>query len=293
MKVALGVDTLSYHCRLVEGELTVEDLLEEVRSLEASYVQMDLRHVMDRDEEGLSALRRAASALGLGILVSGDFVGTPRAGDTPALGVARIAGWARKAELLGSPVLRVASGFYRAELATQPELIQAEKHYVIETLRAATEKGIPGGIRLLLENHSDFTPEEYIEIIESVGPDKVGVFLDLINPVSTLSDPESVVYALAPYATCGHVKDYRFESVYVPDRYHRRGFDVRWCYPGEGAAHLPALLQALKDKQGEGTYQLAIEGLDSQAGVADQPKRLGQSLAHLRSLLGEDFAPQL
>ena len=72
-------------------------------------------------------------------------------------------------------------------------------------------------MQIILENHSDFTPEEYVEIIETVGTDNVGVFLDLINPVSTLSDPATVVPTLAPYAKAGHVKDYRFESHYVPD----------------------------------------------------------------------------
>jgi sugar phosphate isomerase/epimerase len=94
---------------------------------------------------------------------------------------------------------------------------------------------------------------------------------------------------LVPYAVCGHVKDYRFESIYVPDRYHRRGFEVLWCYPGEGAADLPRLLGELTSRPDDRTYFLAIEGLDSRAGVADQAKRLGASLGYLRGLLGENF----
>jgi sugar phosphate isomerase/epimerase len=290
VQVALGVDTLSYHCRLAVGELTVEDVFREIRALEASYVHVDLHHVRDRSPRDLEALRSFADKLGLGILVSGDFVGTPRSGDTPKDGVQRITGWAEQARLLGSPVVRVASGFYRAELAGQPELIRAEQRYVIDTLQLAVDTGAAGGVQIVLENHSDFTPVEYVEIIESVGTENVGVFLDLINPVSTLSDPAKVVPVLAPYAKAGHVKDYRFESIYVPDRYHRRGFEVRWCYPGEGAADIPTLLGELTRRDDDTTYHLAIEGLDSQAGVADQEKRLGASLGYLRGLLGERLA---
>jgi sugar phosphate isomerase/epimerase len=290
MKVALGVDTLSYHCRLAESEITVEDVFTEIRSLEATYVQLDLHHVEHYSPRSLEALRAHADALGLEIRVSGDFVGTPRVGDTPADGVARIGRWAERASILGSPVVRVASGFYRAELATQPELIKAEQAYVIATLQLAVATDAAKGIQIILENHSDFTPEEYVEIIEAVGTKSVGVFLDLINPVSTLSDPAAVVPILAPYAVCGHVKDYRFESIYVPDRYHRRGFEVLWCYPGEGAADLPTLLGELTSREDERTYFLAIEGLDSRSGVADQKERLDASLEYLRSLLGVNFA---
>jgi sugar phosphate isomerase/epimerase len=289
MKVALGVDTLSYHCRLAESEITVEEVFSEIRALQASYVQLDLHHVREYSLESLEGLRAHADDLGLEIRVSGDFVGTPRSGDTPAVGVARIAGWAKRASVLGSPVVRVASGFYRAELATQPELIKAEQEYVIATLQLAVDTDAAKGTQIILENHSDFTPEEYVEIIEAVGSDRVGVFLDLINPVSTLSDPGAVVPMLVPYAVCGHVKDYRFESIYVPDRYHRRGFEVLWCYPGEGAADLPRLLGELTSRPDDRTYFLAIEGLDSRAGVADQMKRLGASLGYLRGLLGENF----
>lgn len=44
-------------------------------------------------------------------------------------------------------------------------------------------------IRLLLENHSDFRVSEYQSIIEEVGADRVGVFLDIINPISGFEDP--------------------------------------------------------------------------------------------------------
>jgi sugar phosphate isomerase/epimerase len=291
MKVALGVDTLTYHCRLAESELSVEDVFNEVSALKASYVQLDLHHVKDYSIQQLEGLRLHADALDLGIRVSGDFVGTPRSGDKPEDGVRRIAAWAERARAVGSPVVRVASGFYRAELATQPELIRAEQEYVIATLQRAVETDAAKGVQIILENHSDFTPEEYVEIIETVGADNVGVFLDLINPVSTLSDPAVVVPLLVNYATCGHVKDYRFESIYVPDRYHRRGFEVLWCYPGEGAADLPRLLGELTAREDERTYFLAIEGLDSRAGVPDQSERLGSSLDYLRTLLGEHLFP--
>lgn len=290
MKVALGVDTLSYHCRIEASEITVEDVFREIAHLGAAYVQLDLHHVRERSLSELESLRAHADGLGLRILTSGDFVGTPRSGDTPDDGVNRIARWMDAARAVGSPIVRVASAFYRAELAGQPEAIRAEQRFVIDTLQLAAERLDVDGMTVLLENHSDFTAEEYGEIIDAVGADAMGVFLDLINPIAVLADPFEMVAGLVPYAVAGHVKDYRFESHYVEGRYHRRGFDVLWCYPGEGAADLRALVNLLREKPGSGVYGLSIEGLDNQAGVADQLERLGKSLELLRELLDGDLA---
>ena len=290
MKIALGIDTLSYHCRIQAGEITVEEVFDEIAELGCAYVQLDLHHVRQRSLDELGDLRAHADALGLRILTSGDFVGTPRQGDTPADGVKRIAGWIAQARAVASPIVRVASGFYRAELAGDPDAIRAEQRYVIDTLQLAAAELDTTGIVVVLENHSDFTPEEYSEIIAEVGAEHMGVFLDLINPIAVLADPLSMVAGLVPYAVCGHVKDYRFESHYVPDNYHRRGFDVQWCCPGEGVADLPALVELLIAKPGPGTYGLAIEGLDNYPGIADQHERLDRSLGVLRGIIGNDLA---
>ncbi|HEY2441402.1 MAG TPA: TIM barrel protein [Solirubrobacteraceae bacterium] len=139
-------------------------------------------------------------------------------------------------------------------------------------------------IRLLLENHSDFRVSEYQSIIEEVGADRVGVFLDIINPISGFEDPLPIVAALAPHAWAGHAKDYRLASIPTDDGYHRRGFQVNWCYPGEGAADLPALMTALRRGLGDRDCFVSIEGLDNYADRADQRDRVRASLALLTPL---------
>ncbi|MHA6616301.1 sugar phosphate isomerase/epimerase family protein [Pseudonocardia sp. DLS-67] len=284
MAVVLGVDTLSYHCRLAEGEISLEDVMREVADLGAAFVQFNAVHVRGRPRAGLEELRGLAGELGLEITLSGDVVGRAGDGDTVESGVARIREWAELAEAIGSPFTRVSSGFYRNELMAFPDRIVAEQRYVTETLRRAVDE-VPGDGRILLENHSDFTAEEYVEIIEGVGGDRVGVFLDLINPISALQDPLTVVAALAPLAPAGHAKDFRIESRYVEDRFHRRGFDVQWCYPGEGVADLTSLMGVLTSIDRAEPYRLSVEGLDNHPGVADQRERLAASLAFLGSFL--------
>lgn len=289
MNVQVGVDTLSYHCRLAEGETTVHEVLRECAELGAEFVQLNAVHVAGVSVAQLRELREFAQSLGLGLTLSGDIIGLASRGDTIEEGAARAAEWLTIAEAIGSPFARMSSGFYRAELWRYPERIRAEQEYVTAALRLADERN-ESGIRLLLENHSDFTPDEYVEIIESVGSPNVGVFLDPINPISVLADPQETVARLAPLSPAGHVKDFRFESRYVPDRFHRTGFDVKWCYPGEGNADLSGLFAMLLANVGVETYQLSIEGLDNQAGVADQRERLTRSLSVTRAVIAEQAA---
>jgi sugar phosphate isomerase/epimerase len=282
--IRLGVDTLCWHLRLERGGMRIEQVLEEADAVGASCVQVNLHHVREMEHDRLPALAERARALGLELLASGDFLGRARDGDEPEVGVRRIEAWLARAAALGSPILRVVSGFYRAELAGQPALIEAERRYVTEVLRAAMPAADRAGVALLLENHSDFTASEYEAIVADAASERVGVFLDLINPVAALEDPIAAVGRLAPLARAGHVKDYVFESIPTDDGYHRRGFQVLYRYPGEGVADLPALIAALRRGIGDRLFYLTVEGLDNRATVDDQRERLAPSLALLEGL---------
>jgi sugar phosphate isomerase/epimerase len=283
--IHLGVDTLCWHLRLERGAVTLEDVLEQAAVLEAGFVQVNLHHVRDREVDELRVLTGRAKELGLRLLASGDFLGEGRNGDEPTVGIGRVHAWLERTVALESPVLRVVSGFYRAELAGQPELIEVERSYVVSVLRGALPAADAAGVALLLENHSDFTVEEYRSLVTEAGG-STGVFLDLINPVAALDDPVPVVRALAPLARAGHVKDYVFESIPTDDGYHRRGFSVRYRYPGEGVADLPLLIATLREELDGRDFHLSIEGLDNHADVEDQRERLAPALALLRSLTG-------
>jgi len=281
--IHLGVDTLCWHLRLEHGAVTLEDVLEQAASLGSDFVQVNLHHVREREIGELRTLAARADEIGLRLLVSGDFLGEGRNGDAPAVGVGRIHAWLERAVALGSSLLRVVSGFYRADLMGRPELIEAERRYVVSVLRGALPAADAAGVALLLENHSDFTVDEYRSLVTEAGG-STGVFLDLINPIAALDDPVPVVRALAPLARAGHVKDYVFESIPTDDGYHRRGFAVRYRYPGEGVADLPLLMALLREGVGDRDFHLSVEGLDNHADVDDQRERLAPALDLLRSL---------
>lgn len=285
MTILVGTDTLCWHLRLETGRVTIEDVLTTSAALGADGVAVNLYHV--RGHADLAALAVQAGDLGLRLGASGDFLGAARRGDTVAAGADRVRRWLEGAIALGSDYLRVASGFYRAELAGQPDVIERERELVTGILQATADEARSAGVTLLLENHSDFTIAEYRRIVSDVGRGRMGVFLDVINPIAAFDNPIGVIAELAPLALAGHVKDYVLESIQQPDSYHRRGFSVLYRYPGEGQADLPALLGALRDGLAPARpYLLTLEGLDNRAEVDDQAARIAPALAYVRSLTG-------
>ena len=147
-------------------------------------------------------------------------------------------------------------------------------------LGASLDVAAAAGVRLLLENHSDFTAAEYVDIVERVGD--VGVFLDLINPVSSFEDPAPVIERLAPLAPAGHVKDYELVSDFVDDGYHRRGLGPALALPRARASPTCRRCSACCSAAAGGEFLLSVEGLDNRAGVADQVDRLRASLQAIR-----------
>ena len=273
--------------RIASGRVAVEDCVALTARVGGDGIGVNLHHVRDRDLAAITALGDRIRDLGLVVGASGDFVGAARNGARVVDGVERVRGWVERAAAIGSSYVRVASSFYRAELAGRPELIDLERGYVTEVLAATADEARAAGVTVLLENHSDFTIAEYRRIVADVGPDRIGVFLDVINPIAAFDDPLPTIAELAPLARAGHVKDYVLESIQQPDHYHRRGFSVLYRYPGEGQADLGALLGALVMSLPAGEpYLLTLEGLDNRAEVDDQEPRIIAALARVRGLVG-------
>ena len=197
-------------------------------------------------------------------------------------------GWIERASALGSPYLRVASGFYRAELAGQPEVIEAERRYVVAVLQGALPAADDAGVMLLLENHSDFTADEYARIVDELGAGRIGVFLDVINPVAAMEDPLPVIAAWRRWPRRAR-QGLRARCRSRPTtRYHRRGFEVRYRYPGEGVAPLRELVRP-------STLGCPTASTTSRSRVWTTPRRsttsaarLAPALALLRRLIEEE-----
>ena len=75
-------------------------------------------------------------------------------------------------------------------------------------LPIANKHKMPVGI----ENHKDWTVEEYVAMLKKYSSQYLGVCIDFGNNMSLLDDPMEVVESLAPYVINNHIKDMAVEE---------------------------------------------------------------------------------
>jgi hypothetical protein len=175
------------------------------------------------DDTRLDSIRAALDENGVRLLTvpvdAGDLSGgTPeqRVEDTE-----RIRDWIRVSARLGAMYVRVNTGSPIAGAARE------DRAGLVEALKILSDEARSQGVELLIENHGGLSsdPEYLLDIREQVGPDRLGILLDLGNfePLISVSharlaggSPEdtdldvSQVYEnialLAPVATLVHAK---------------------------------------------------------------------------------------
>jgi sugar phosphate isomerase/epimerase len=108
------------------------------------------------------------------------------------------------------------------------------------------------GCRLNLETHEEITTHELTRMIEAVGPDVVGITLDLANVVIRGENPVDAARRAAPYVHLTHLRD--VVLTFQPYGLER---DVRAC--GDGVIDWSEVLAALREYQP--ALNLSIEGV--------------------------------
>jgi len=283
--IKIAVDSICYHGPLEAGKITIDEVVDQTAEVGADALQLDLHDVRTLELDDLSRLRDRVAEKGVYMAAHGGEIGSPRHGLTPETAIERVTTWLERAHMLGSPVLRFHSGFYRSDIDGSAEVIEAERQYMMATLRAVSPIAADYGMRLAVENTSDFVADEFLSIFSEVQLPNVGIYLDITNPLVIYDEPVAAISKMAPLAIGGDVKDFALESIWTEDNFHRRGFKVLFRYPGEGVTPIPLLLGTLQKGIGDRDFILGIEGLDSWPDVIDQPERLTRSVAYLRSVI--------
>ncbi len=94
-------------------------------------------------------------------------------------------------------------------------------------------------IPLAIENHRDWTLEEFLGLMKEYSSESVGVCLDTGNNIALLDDPTEVVERLAPYAVSTHIKDMGVEE-------YEDGFHLVELPLGEGALDVAAMVRTIR-----------------------------------------------
>ena len=128
------------------------------------------------------------------------------------------------ANIVRSPIVRAVLG----SNADRRDGIDKHIDDTVKVLKNVAPRLRDGGVKVAIENHAgDMQARELKRLVESAGPDIVGVCLDSGNPVWTIEDPHLTLDTLAPYVLTSHMRDSALWN--TPD-----GAAVRWTRMGEG-----------------------------------------------------------
>jgi len=272
-KVAIGFYTLCFKRQFeiiaeFDPEKRIWSALDKAKQFGMNSMMINNDFVMNFDDKGLSAIRKRADDLSLSIILASygvypytttDFSATlnldlwesfiKRAVSLECIGVTAGCGWHN----------RGAQAYRNAHLLRSVE--DARKLVAQHTaiLKQAEKICRKYKMHFSIENHTEWTADELVQIMKNVNSEYIGVTLDSGNFLYMAEDPIEATKKLAPYARATHLKDTRIEC-------HNGRFFLR-CVPfGHGHVPLPEIVDILKKTKPEywGTAPFTIEMIPAQ-----------------------------
>ncbi|MFE7709059.1 sugar phosphate isomerase/epimerase family protein [Streptomyces sp. NPDC057486] len=137
---------------------------------------------------------------------------------------------------------------FRTDVTWDDQLVAIERYLqrLAPVLRA-------NGCRINLETHEEITTHEVVALVEAVGPDAVGITLDLANVVVRGEAPVAAARRVAPYTHQTHMRD--IVLAFTDEGMERQ---IRAC--GDGVIDFAAVLDVLtRHRGGRGPLNLTIE----------------------------------
>jgi sugar phosphate isomerase/epimerase len=128
------------------------------------------------------------------------------------------------ATIVRSPIVRCVLG----SVADRADGIDTHIDDTVKVLKTVRSRLMDANVKVAIENHAgDMQARELKRLVESAGPEYVGVCLDSGNPVWTIEDPHLTLDTLAPYVLTSHIRDSALWNT-------PQGAAVRWTRMGDG-----------------------------------------------------------
>ena len=180
---------------------TAHDLLEQAHSVGAGGIQVPLTSM---EPDYLKKVRQRAEELSMYLEVTTALPGPDTTQFEKTLQAAR--------EVGARCVRTVCLSGRRYETFNS---LEQWKAFVADSMQKI-ERALPIANRLKMpvgiENHKDWTVEDYVAILKKYSSEYLGVCIDFGNNVSLLDDPMDVIESLSPYVINTHIKDMGVEE---------------------------------------------------------------------------------
>jgi sugar phosphate isomerase/epimerase len=152
---------------------------------------------------------------------------------------------------------RLAYDRFRTDV-TWPEQLRASERFLEKLAPIARDLGV----HMNLETHEEITSFEVVRLVESIGPDVMGVVLDTANPLQRGEHPVFAARRVAAYVRQTHIKD-----AFIG--YHDGALDFQLRPCGQGVIDFRQLLRILYASNPR--LNLSIENDDSHL---DRPRAI-------------------
>jgi 3-oxoisoapionate decarboxylase len=179
------------------------------------------------------------------------------------------------AKAVGADVMKVcgASLMFRNE----PHAPMLEK--LTRQLSEAAKMGEKYGIKVAVENHIDFTPGEFVKLLQDVNSPFLGMNFDSGNFLRLLADPVAAMKKLAKYVLSTHIKDLKPIKGCSAEEWYFFA-----CTPvGDGLVDNQALALLLKEAGYKGFLAVEIDYLHPDYGTGEF-KAIEKSVKALKKL---------
>ena len=211
-RVKLSLNAYSFNKELLNGSMTIEDMLDFCASLGIMAVDITGYYFKGYpkapDDEAIYRVKRKAFELGLEICGTGvrnDF--THADINKRRENVQLVKDWIHVSQKLGGQTLRVFSGNQAPAGYAREEVFK----WVVDALRECVDYGASHGIVVALQNHDDFikTAADTIQIMEAIKSPWYGLMLDIGSFRTT--DPYQEIAQTIGYAVTWQIKEKVFD----------------------------------------------------------------------------------
>lgn len=285
MKV--GIDSYCYHRFFGEvypqqqkpdKEMTLEDFLKRAKELEVDGVSLESCFIPRFDKEYLSEVKGMLDEFGMDRVFAWGHPDGLEGGKNEKEYDQMIKSF-EYAKNIGAKVMRVVGSSLMFRFEPHAPQIEKLSKMFSEAVKVAEEYDI----KMAVENHLDFSSDEFVTLFNNVNSPYLGLNFDSGNFLRLLDDPAQGLEKLAKRVYATHIKDLK----------PQKGVSVNeWfffsCAPvGDGLVDNQELAQILKDNDYEGFLAVEIDFLhpdynnDEDAAVAQSIKELKRIAASI------------
>ena len=255
----IGIDSYSYHrlfgevygAQEVPKQLkTVEDFLGMAKNLGVEGVSLETCFLPSLEEQYLKDLGDSIADYGFeSVFAWGHPAGLERGLNTKAF--EEMKSMIPKTKLIGADIMRIVGSSFTWYREDHKEHLERLIPMYVEATKIAEDNGV----KLAVENHSDYTIDEMLTILEAVDSPSFGINFDTGNCVRLLDDPVAGMEKLAPYVLSTHIKDVTLHPSAKPtDWYYFCGVPV-----GFGIVEMEKIIEILCKRDYQGMLAIEID----------------------------------